>query len=114
MNDHIALLTRVQRLLDGFGSASEPLDQRSREILLHIATSQQQGEKLNMSDIRFNPQFGSPATALGRLRMLLAQGWIRTSPHPEDRRVQLLAITPRAERQIVNTAAKIRQLLREG
>lgn len=114
MNDHIALLTRVQRLLDGFGSAAEPLDQRSREILLHIATSQKQGEKLNMSDIRFNPQFGSPATALGRLRMLLAQGWIRTSPHPEDRRVQLLVITPRAERQIVSTAAKIRQLLREG
>lgn len=114
MNEHVALLTRVQRLLDGFGSAAEPLDQRSREILLHIAESEKQGEKLNLSDIRFNPQFGSPATALGRLRILLEQGWIRTSPHPEDRRVQLLAITPRAERQIVTTAAKMRRLLREG
>lgn len=113
MNEHISLLSRVQRLLDGFGSTAERLDQRSREILLHIAEFEKQGEKLNMSDIRFNPQFGSPATALGRLRFLLDEGWIRTSPHPEDRRVQLLAITPRAERQIVNTAAKMRQLLRD-
>ena len=113
MNEHIALLTRIQRLLDGFGS-SDPLDQRSREILLHIAESQQQGEQLNMSDIRFNPQFGSPATALARLRFLLEQGWVRTSPDPVDRRVQLLAITPRAERLIVATATKMRQLLRDG
>lgn len=113
MNEHIALLTRIQRLLDAFGAA-DPLDQRAREILLHIAESEKQGEKLNMSDIRFNPQFGSPATALGRLRFLLEQGWVRTSPHPVDRRVQLLAITPRAERLIVATATKMRQLLSDG
>jgi DNA-binding MarR family transcriptional regulator len=114
MIEHITLLTRLQRLLDAFGSTAEPLDPRSREILLHIASSEQQGEQLNMSDIRFNPQFGSPATAVGRVRVLLEKGWISASPHPEDGRVQLLAITPRAERQIVSMAAKIRQLLQEG
>jgi DNA-binding MarR family transcriptional regulator len=114
MIESTSLLTRVQRLLDAFGAPAEPLDQRSREILLHIAECEQQGEQLNMSDIRFNPQFGSPATAVGRLRVLLEQGWIRTSPHPEDRRVQILGITPRAERQILTTTRKLRQLLRDG
>lgn len=104
-------ITRVQRLLDGFGHAAEPLDPISRDILLHISTKCDMGERLRLSDIRFNPQFGSPATALGRLQGLIDSGWVTTSPDPYDGRAQLLSLSPQARRKLTHLSDQLRGLL---
>lgn len=103
-------ITRVQRLLDGFGHADKPLDPISRGILLHVATKTNAGERLRLSDIRFNSDFGSPVTALGRLQRLIQDGWITASPDPADGRAQLLSLTPEATRRLAALSSKLRSL----
>lgn len=103
-------ITRVQRLLDGFGHANAPLDPISRDILLYISAKADAGEQLRQSDIRFNSQFGSPQTALGRLQGLINDGWVTTSPDPEDGRAQLLTLTSAAMRKITVLSNKLREL----
>lgn len=106
-------ITRVQRLLDGFGHADEPLDPISRDILLYISAKADAGEQLRQSDIRFNSQFGSPATALGRLNGLIEGGWVTTSPDPEDGRVQLVSLTTRSVRRLNAVSQSLRKLIKE-
>lgn len=104
------LLLRLHKLLDRLGGADTPLDPLSRGILLHVASRQESGEPLQLSDIRFNEDFGSPATALKRLQRLIGQGWLSATPHPTDGRAQLLRVTPKARRHISAAAVKILQL----
>ena len=98
-------------MLDGFGHADEPLDPISRDILLHISVKSDAGERLRLSDIRFNSQFGSPATALGRLQRLIDSGWVATSPDPEDGRAQVLRLSKKSEREILRLSANIKNLI---
>lgn len=107
-------LIRVQRMLDGFGHAEEPLDPIARDILLHISAKADAGERLKQSDIRFNTQFGSPTTALGRLQGLLDDGWIVALPSPEDGRVQVLKLTPKSERAINRLSQSLKSLIEQG
>ena len=104
-------LIRVQRLLDGFGQTTEPLDPISRDILLHVSAKADAGERLRVSDIRFNSRFGSPATALGRLQRLIDNGWIATSPDPDDGRAQLLSLSGKSEREIKRLSKNIKSLI---
>lgn len=106
-------LIRVQRMLDGFGHADDPLDPIARDILLHISAQTDTGAHLKLSDIRFNPQFGSPATALGRLQGLIDEGWIVTLPSPEDGRVQLLKLTSKSERAINRLSRSLQNLIEQ-
>lgn len=107
-------LIRVQRILEGFGHANEPLDPIARDILLHISAKSDAGERLRLSDIRFNSQFGSPATALGRLQRLIDDGWVNTSPDPDDGRAQLLHLSPEAEKEIRLLSRDIQRLLKSS
>ncbi|WP_395663115.1 hypothetical protein [Aestuariivirga sp.] len=111
MKDAVELLLRVHILLNGLRSGDEPLDVISREILLSIATSQINGKLLRISDIRFNPEFGSPVTALSRLRFLMETGWVKSVKDPVDGRAQLLALTTRSNKSIVQIAAKLRRAI---
>lgn len=107
------LLLRIENLLNNLGGSAAPLDSLSRNILLHVANKQAGGERLQMSDIRFNEQFGSQATALKRLQKLIDQGWLSTSPDPNDGRAQLVSITPKAARQITSVSEQIVQVVTE-
>lgn len=104
-------LIRVQRLLDGFGRTDEPLDPIARDILLHISARVDAGDRIHLSDIRFNAQFGSPATALGRLQRLIATGWVVSSPDPQDGRAQVLRLSEQAETEIRKLSRNIRKLI---
>lgn len=104
-------LIRVQQMLDGFGRTEEPLDPIARNILLHISAKSDAGERLRLSDIRFNSQFGSPATALGRLQGLIDEGWVTTSPDPDDGRAQVLRLSKKSEREIMRLTNNIRGLV---
>ena len=107
------LLLRIQNLLNNIGGTGPALDPLSRSILLHVASKEASGEPLQMSDIRFDAQFGSPATALKRLQKLISQGWLSTSPNPQDGRAQLLGITPKAARHMALTSDRIVKLVAE-
>lgn len=104
-------LIRVQRLLDGFGRTTDPLDPIARDILLHISARVGAGDRIHLSDIRFNPQFGSPVTALGRLQHLIATGWVVSSPDPDDRRAQVLQLSQQAETEIRRLSRNIQKLI---
>ena len=104
-------LIRVQRILDGFGNSSDPLDPISRDILLHVSAKSDAGERMRVSDIRFNSQFGSPATALGRLQRLIDDGWLAASPDPDDGRAQLLRLSPKSEKEIRRLSKNIKSLI---
>lgn len=106
MKPYADLLVRIQNLLNNLGG-SPALDPLSRSILLHVASKEARGEPLQLSDIRFDAQFGSQATALKRLQKLISQGWLSTSPNPQDGRAQLLGITPKAARHISLTSQQI-------
>lgn len=106
-------LIRVQQMLDGFGRAEEPLDPIARNILLHISARTGAGERLKLSDIRFNPQFGSPATALGRLQGLIDGGWVTTTPDPEDGRAQLVELTTKSTKRLNALSQKLMRLIQE-
>lgn len=112
MTPYADLLSRIQNLLNNLGG-SPPLDALSRSILLHVASKESRGEPLQLSDIRFDAQFGSQATALKRLQKLIEQGWLSTSPHPRDGRAQLLGITPKAARHISLTSGRIMKVVAE-
>lgn len=107
------LLLRIQNLLNNIGGTDPALDPLSRSILLHVASKEAEGEQLQMSDIRFDSQFGSQATALKRLQKLINQGWLSTSPNPQDGRAQLLGITPKAARHMALTSDRIVKLVNE-
>lgn len=107
------LLVRIETLLNNLGGGNAPLDHVSRNILLHVANKQASGEQLQMSDIRFNEQFGSQATALKRLQKLINQGWLSTTRDPLDGRAQLVCITPKAARQIESVSEQIIQAVTE-
>lgn len=111
MTTPTTFLIRVQQLLDGFGRAGEGLDPIARDILLHVSAKTDAGERLRVSDIRFNSQFGSPATALGRLQRLIDDGWIATSPDPQDGRAQVLHLSVKSEREIARLSKNIRSLI---
>jgi hypothetical protein len=113
MKDAIELLLRVHVLLGGLRLGNEPLDEVSREIVLAIATSQINGKLLKISDVRYNPEFGSPVTALGRLRVLMETGWVRSVDDPTDGRAQLLTLTARSDKSIARIAAKLKQAIAE-
>lgn len=113
MNTPTKFLIRVQNLLDGFGRADQPFDPIARDILLFIAAEHDEGKRMRVSDIRFNAQFGSPATALGRLQKLIEEGWVTTSPDPEDGRAQVLRLSKKSEREIVRLTAHIKGLLKQ-
>ena len=106
-------ITRVQRLLDGFGNPETPLDPISRDILLYISGKADIGERLRLSDIRFNSQFGSPATALGRLQGLINDGWVTTSPDPDDGRAQLIQLSVKCQKEIKRLSRNIKGLIQE-
>lgn len=110
MTPYADFLFRIQNLLNNLGGASPALDHLSRSILLHVARNEAQGEPLQLSDIRFDGQFGSQATALKRLQKLISQGWLSTSPDPQDGRAQLLGLTPKAARHMALTAERIAKL----
>lgn len=112
MKPYADLLVRIQNLLNNIGG-SPVLDPLSRSILLHVASKESSGEPLQLSDIRFDAQFGSQATALKRLQKLIDQGWLSTSPNPRDGRAQLLGITPKAARHISLTSERIVKLVAE-
>jgi hypothetical protein len=109
MKDAVELILRVNVLLNGFRSGDEPMDVISREILLVIAVSQLNGKLLRISNIRFNPEFGSPVTALSRLKYLMDAGWVKSVKDPVDGRAQLLALTTRSSKSIVQIAAKLKR-----
>jgi DNA-binding MarR family transcriptional regulator len=44
----------------------------------------------------------SPRTVTGLIDALEADGWVTRSPHPEDRRATIIAITPAAEAALAN------------
>jgi len=106
-------LIRVKQLLDGFGHAEVPLDPIARDILLHISAKTDVGERLKLSDIRFNTQFGSPATALGRLQGLIDDGWVVTTPDPEDGRIQIVDLTNKSVKRLNAVSQNIKKLIRE-
>jgi hypothetical protein len=96
MKDTIELILRIHVLLGGLRLGKAPLDEVSREIVLAVAASQINGKLLRISDVRYNPEFGSPMTALSRLRVLIETGWVRSVDDPTDGRVQLLTLTARS------------------
>lgn len=103
-------LIRLLRLLDGFGRSDAPIDPIARDILLHISARVGAGDRIHLSDIRFNAQFGSPATALGRLQRLIDTGWVVSSPDPDDGRAQVLKLSEKADLEIRRLSASIRKL----
>ena len=109
MREAIELLLRVHVLLNGLRSGDEPLDDISREILLSVAGAQISGKLLRISDVRFNPAFGSPVTGLSRLRLLMEADWVKSVKDPVDGRVQLLALTTRSGKSIVRIATKLKE-----
>ena len=111
MKDTIELILRVHVLLGGLRLGKEPLDEVSREIVLAVAASQINGKLLRISDVRYNPEFGSPVTALSRLRFLMETGWVKSVKDPVDGRAQLLALTTRSNKSIVQIAAKLRRAI---
>ena len=112
MKPYADLLVRIQNLLNNLGG-SPALDPLSRSILLHVASKEARGEPLQLSDIRFDAQFGSQATALKRLQKLINQGWLSTMRDPLDGRAQLVCITPKAARQIESVSEQIIQAVTE-
>lgn len=107
------MLLRIQNLLNNIGGNTSPLDSLSRDILLYVANRQASGERLQMSDIRFNDAFGSQATDLKRLQKLIREGWLSASRDPSDGRAQILGITPKAARHIALISDQIVQVVKE-
>ena len=93
--------------------AAEPLDPISRDILLHISAKSDLGERLRLSDIRFNPHFGSPATALGRLHGLIESGWVTTSPDPDDGRAQIISLTTNSVRRLNVISQQLKKIIQD-
>jgi DNA-binding MarR family transcriptional regulator len=55
----------------------------------------------------------SPRTVTGLIDALEADGWVTRTPHPEDRRATIIAITPAAETALANLRDSYEGLARD-
>ena len=117
MKSSTELLLRIHRLLNSLGGPAplrrSTLDSVSREILLHVSKAEQDGERLKISDVRFDPSYGSPVTALKRLNVLIDAGWITLTADLTDSRAQRLELSTKAKEQIEFIAKEVRAATKE-
>jgi len=107
MDGKIELLKRINNLLSALGKPRAVLDFSSIDLLLKISEAEKSGKPLKVSDIRFDSRFGSPVTALKRLQKLMEVDWIIATEDPEDCRVQRLALSANAKKELRSVAEKI-------
>jgi hypothetical protein len=81
------------------------LDLVSREILQTIASANLSNTKIRVTDIKNMDVFGTLPTILTRLKTLIEGGWIMRKEDPDDARIVLLEITPKA-RAVFNKISK--------
>ncbi len=103
-------LGRIQKILEAIGSPEDPLDELSRQILLHVSEQHSIGKKIIVSDVVTT--FGrssTPPTLYARIKKLRESGLLNTVPDPADKRAYQLFPTPLAQKQLKNVALKIRR-----
>ena len=104
------LVVNVLDVLDNFGSPDESIDVVSRAIILEVAKANSNGHPARETDIVRSFDFCSHVTVHKRLTKLLEKDLIAATQNPEDRRVQLLHLSPVVQEKIRKLAREIRQL----
>ena len=105
------LLIRVMGVINTISPGDEQLDDLARAIFLQIAEADANSRNLRVSDITSSNAATAP-TIYGRLKNLVEMGLIWTKTDPQDGRVQLLCLTPMAQKSIKKAAKEIDRICR--
>ena len=107
MKTSVDLLISISDLFDKLGGQEKPLDELSRKILLQVAHSRVDKRPIKVTDVAQMIKDTSHPTLYGRLRALAAMGLLAETSSPEDGRVTLLSLTPKAQSQLRSIAREI-------
>lgn len=109
LNDFVFRMRGVIKAVENDVGASS-LDYLSLSILNRVGDAHLVGETLIVGDIIGNEAFGSPATAHGRLKKLVKQGWLKLIDDPEDGRRKILRLSDKSVRMFNKMSAGILKL----
>jgi hypothetical protein len=80
-----------------------------REIIIHLAAAQQQGECLTMKQLVLT-RLGTATTVRRRIALLMVSGYVIKVAHRQDKRLNCYQISPAFYRQLNGLTTGIRRI----
>jgi len=104
---------QLTEALPGERSSLLPLDPLEERILMRVARTAQDDERLSVRDLMAQSELGSPSTLHGRLKSMRKKGWFRLADTEDSRRKQI-ELTEAAWRHFDRLSAYVMKALGGG